>query len=181
MKTYLGLVGTNGAGKTAVCDYLTKQGFTAISLSDIVRKITQEKNLEPTRDNLVATANELKTTQGQDILAKLTLKEAQNLKTDKIVFDSIRNTSEITYLKNHSVNIIGIDAPIKLRYERITKRQRATDQIDFETFKSHDQRENTGQSPGQNIHQSLQLCQTILDNTKDLPHLHHQISRIINA
>jgi len=177
---YLGLIGTNGAGKTAICDYLKeKKGFAFFSLSDIVRSEAQKRGLAQTRDNLVQTGNDLKSKNGLAILAQLSFEKAQNNPNPNIVFDSIRNIAEVQFLKEKGVRMIGVDAPVELRYQRIQARKRESDMIDFETFVKHDERENSGVSLGQNIKESLAQCEVVINNTGDLQNLLIQIDQIL--
>lgn len=177
---YIGLIGTNGSGKTAICNYLKeKKGFAVFSLSDIVRSEAQKRGLPSSRDNLVMIGNELKKTNGMSILAKLSFEKTKTNPTQNIVFDSIRHISEVRFLKEKGVRMIGIDAPVELRYQRIQARKRESDLIDFETFVKHDERENSGASIGQNIHESLAQCELILNNTGDLKALFNQIDKIL--
>lgn len=177
MTIKLGLVGKNGAGKSAVCTYLLEHGFTCFSLSNIVRDEANRKGLDLTRDNLVSTANTLKQEKGAAFLA---IQSNEKAIGNKIVFDSIRNVEEVNYLKNKNVILIGIDAPIELRYQRIQQRAHGTDHVDFETFKIQDERENSGNSSGQNINAALEHCTYHFENIGDLTTLQQQVQEILN-
>lgn len=179
MVQYIGFVGTNGAGKSAACDYLESIGFVKVSLSDVVREAVEARGLTATRDHLVETANELKSLHSQSYLAEEVYDRVSHSLDQRVVFDSIRNVSEVDFLRSKGVYIIGIDAPIELRFERIQSRQRASDRIDFETFSAHDERENTGQSSGQHIHLALEHCDVVLQNIGDLSQLHHELDMTI--
>jgi len=178
-KRLIGLVGTNGAGKSAVCDYLSHIGFTVVSLSDIVRAELRHRQKPETRDTLVQTANDMKGQFGMDVLARRAYHESIEKDRPSIAFDSIRNLDEIIYLRDKGVSFLGIDAPIELRYDRVWLRKRASDLLDFETFKSQDARENTGQSAGQNIFRAFQECRTIIQNVGDLEGLHTDVKQFL--
>ena len=175
-----GLVGKNGAGKSAVCQYLAEKGFAVLSLSDIVRREVSDRGLESNRDNLVATANDLKQAKGAAVLAIESIAYAKENQLSNVVFDSIRNEDEIVYLKENGVIVIGVDADIELRYQRISARKGDTDHIDFQTFKAHDERENTGASSGQNINQALSMCKEIINNNGSYDGLKQNIDRLLN-
>ncbi len=175
-KFYIGLVGTNGSGKSAICDYLQKQKhFTVFSLSDIVRDAAKKRALALNRDNLVWTGNLLKSLMGASVLAKEVFQQAIRNDIQFAVFDSIRHIKEVEFLKSKAVLIIGVTAPIKIRYERICKRKKDTDFIDFETFKKQDKRENTGESAGQKIIEALDSCDETIENSGTLEKLYQQI------
>ena len=100
----IGLVGTNGSGKSTVCQILKRKQFVSISLSDYVRDILDEKGLPQTRDNLVTAANDLKQEKGQHILAQFAYLQFSRLDVSCVVFDSIRNLEEINFLKQKRNN-----------------------------------------------------------------------------
>ena len=177
----IGLIGTNGAGKSAVCDYLRDCGFLVVSLSDIVRSEVRHRNKPETRDVMVHTSNELKGQFGMDVLARRCFHESSEKDVSSIAFDSIRNLDEVIYLREKGVIFLGIDAPIDLRYTRVTERGRASDTVDFATFQAHDDRENTGQSAGQNIFQAFQECEVIIQNIGDLAALHFQVDDFLSV
>ncbi len=181
MKQFIAIIGPNGAGKSEVCRYLESQGYEVISLSTLVREEAATRGLELTRDNLVATANDLKMTFGPDVLARRVLDKILSENHPKVVFDSVRNVDEIQYLKTHNVVLLGVSAPIEVRYERIVSRAHSTDKIDFATFKAHDHRENSGESSGQNIGAALALCETIVSNDGDIPKMQSDIDAFMNA
>ena len=175
----VGLIGSNGAGKSAACQYFRQKGFVVISLSDVVRAAASAKGLPLDRDHLVRVGNALKAEHGDHYLAKVCYDQATP--TQPVVFDSIRNVAEARFFKENGVILVGIDAPITLRYQRISARQSSTDQVDFETFAAQDARENEGKSSGQYIDAALKECHTVIQNTKDLHTLHHLIDQFLRT
>lgn len=176
-KTSIGLVGTNGAGKSTACDYFESKGYTILSLSDALRNHLTKQNLPLDRDTLTRTANTLKAEKGADVLAKMVFELSKQYDTP-IAFDSIRNPEELAYLKSQNVIFIGITAPIEVRYERIKGRNRETDHVDFDTFKAQDLREQDGSSSGQNITTTLESCNTVCQNDSSVEHLHSQLDAV---
>jgi len=174
----IGLVGTNGAGKSTLCDYLGKKGYHVFSLSDVVRHYIKDQGGDLSRDSMTDTANELKATYGLTYFAEASFKKAQDQQCDCVVFDSVRNVQEVTFLKERGVVFIGVDASLDVRYQRIKERKRETDFVDFETFKRQDERELSGQSSGQNISLALKECSVIIDNNADYDQF---VSRIEKA
>lgn len=177
-KSSIGLVGTNGAGKSTACDYFKQNGYTILSLSDALRAYLTQHNLPLDRDTLTTTANRLKAEQGSDVLAKMVFQHSQKYDTP-IAFDSIRNIDELNYLKEQGVYFIGITAPLETRYKRVKSRNRETDHVDFETFKRQDKRESDGSSSGQNISSTLESCNTICQNDSSVESLHAQLDTIL--
>ncbi len=174
----LGLVGTNGSGKSSASSYLVEKGFVWVSLSDVVRKTVSEKGLSESRETLIATANQLKAEHGQDFLAREAFKSAEAL-GQPVVFDSVRNIAEVQYLVAQGVQMIGVDAPAELRFSRIASRRRPGDDLDFETFKRLDDQENYGHSSGQNIYAAMDACQAHLTNSGELADFLQQVDQIV--
>ena len=180
-KRQIGLVGTNGAGKSAVCDYLRQRGYLIVSLSDIVRAEVRHHHRPESRDSLVQTANEMKARYGADVLARRAFHETDEKEVDSIVFDSVRNLDEVQFLRSKGVIFLGIDAPVDLRYERVKLRARESDLVDYETFVSHDDRENKGISSGQHIFRAFEECQTIIRNDGSIDQLKRDVDAFIAA
>lgn len=176
-KRSIGLVGTNGAGKSTACDYFKQKGYTILSLSDALRNHLTQLNLPLDRDTLTNTANTLKAEKGANILAKMVFELSKTFQ-GPIAFDSVRNVEELTYLQDQGVFFIGITAPLETRFERIKTRLRETDHVDFETFKRQDLRETDGSSSGQNITSTLESCNIICQNDTTVEHLHTQLDAV---
>ena len=121
----------------------------------------------------------MKEKEGLAVLAIRSIALSEELKSDATVFDSIRNKDEVDFLKSKGVYIIGVTASLEARYERIKKRKRASDLVDFETFKQQCEREYEGQSSGQNIKQAMQECDTVVDNEGSLSNLEDSVKKII--
>ena len=177
----IGLVGTNGSGKSTICDYLVDRGFQRYSLSSVIHNYVREKGLPTTRDNLVDVSNRLKAQKGQNILAREMFQKAKHEEATKVVFDSIRNPDEVQFLKDHYVTLIGVDAPIEKRYERISARRRESDLIDFDTFRKHDQRENCGESSGQHVFAAMQACENIITNDGSYDDLCEEVDKLLSV
>lgn len=179
--TYIGVVGTNGAGKSEICSYLITKGFRVYSLSDIVRKEATKNGWPTDRDHLVQMGTLLKSRFGMNVLAKMVHSQAKTESMRLVVFDSIRHIDEVRYLKDRHVHILGVDAPLELRYARIQSRKKDTDSVDFETFKQQDLRELLGASGGQHIAEALQECSLIIQNTGSLSDLHLQVDGFLQG
>lgn len=159
----VGLIGRNGSGKTVACDYLVEaRGFLKVSLSDSVRERARELGRALDRDSLIFTANELKDEGGFDVLARMAVRFSED--NENVVFDSIRHPDEVLYLKRHGVFLVGVDAPIEVRYSRILDRNGATDMVSFEEFCRQEELESDGRSPGQQLNQVMGMCDVVLNN-----------------
>lgn len=176
----VGLVGTNGSGKSSVCDFLKNKGFSILSLSDVVREEAKKHGGDLDRDTLTLTGSRLKLDFGHDILAKRCFEISQKSPGTNWVFDSVRHDEELKFLKANGVFFIGLEASMETRYQRIQNRRGSTDSVDFETFKAQCEREYLGQSSGQNIKETLKLCDTLILNNGTLDALRIQIESVLD-
>ena len=141
----IGLTGKNASGKGEAANYLKTKGFIYYSLSDVIREEATKRNLEHSRDNLINLGNELRKKFGTSYLAKeinnkikiqLNKNNSQNF-----VIDSIRSPYEAKELmKNKDFLLVGVDAPVELRFKRLLERNRLGDAKTLEEFKAQEQR-----------------------------------------
>ncbi len=180
----IGLTGKNAAGKGEVANYLKTKGFIYYSLSDILREEATKRDIKHSRDNLINLGNELRKKFGSAYLAQQINKKIKNqLKMNKkqnLVVDSIRSPYEAKELmKNKDFLLIGIDAPIELRFERLRKRNRLGDAKTLEEFKKQEQRENLRNKANQQLNETFKLAEKIIINDGTLNALHKKIGKLL--
>ncbi len=176
----IGLTGTMGAGKSEVARYLKSKGFEYFVYSDILREIAKTRNIQPTRENLQRLGSEIKRrTNDLGILSK---KIIERMKKDKAVVDGIRTVDEVKELrKRKDFYLIGINAPQRVRYMRIRKRNREGDPKTFGEFKKLDNMENRGKTEGQEINKCLRMADYIIFNNKSIEDLKKEIDKILES
>jgi len=172
----IGLTGTNGSGKGEAATYFKKRGYAYFSLSDVIRDALRNDGKEDTRDNLIEKGNELRKKYGPDILARLAMEKVQ----DKTVIDSIRNPSEVEYLrKEKEFILLAIDAPVELRYERVKRRGRQESASTLEEFIKKEKEEMTDSEKGQQLHSCMKMADFIIMNDGTLEDLHLKLEEIV--
>lgn len=151
----IGLTGSLAAGKGVVSDFLKKEGFVYLSLSDELREIAKQKKLEVTRENLQKLGNEMREQNGTAYLAKIVVDKIKNQQYLKAIVDGIRNPAEIEELKKlKNFFLIAVDAPAEIRFERMKSRDRESDPKTWEEFLKIDAKDKgvgeseTGQGTG---------------------------------
>src|SRR5207244_6637622 len=145
----IGLTGRNAAGKGEVARYLQKKSFYYHSLSDVIRDEIRSRDLQPTRELLIAVGNELRQRYGANILAERILAKVEDDK--HYVIDSIRNPAEVNAFRSAKhFKLIRIDAPPELRFQRILTRQRESDPRTLADFIELENREAEGDDTSQN-------------------------------
>lgn len=181
----LGLTGKNAAGKGEVANYLKTKGFIYYSLSDVIRDEATKRGLEHSRDNLINLGNELRQKFDPSYLAESInekIKNAKKISSKEIFFvvDSIRNPFEVKELmKNKDFVLIGIKAPVELRFERLLKRNRIGDAKTLEEFKVLEQRENLNSDTNQQLDATLGMAKKFIFNDGLLQDLNKKIDRLV--
>ena len=172
----IGLTGTNGAGKGEAAAFLRNKGYACFSLSDILREKLREDGLEPSRDHLIAKGNALRRQGGPDILARLVMERVR----ERAVIDSIRNPSEVAYLRNQpGFLLVGIDAPAALRFGRLQKRGRNESARTLEEFIRKEGEENSGDPDGQQLRKCLAMADVLIFNDGPLEELHRRLEEVL--
>ena len=181
----IGLTGKNASGKGEVANYLKSKGFIYYSLSDVIREEATKRKLEHSRDNLIKIGNELRRNFAPNYLAaqiNLNIKKILKSKPKQnFAIDSIRSPFEAKELmRNKDFTLVGIDAPIELRFKRLLKRNRLGDAKTLEDFKKQEERENLKSDTNQQLDATFGLSQEIIINDGTLEQLHIKIDDLLN-
>jgi dCMP deaminase len=175
----IGLTGTNGAGKTAVCDYLKTRGFTYHSLSDEIREELGRRNQPANRENLIEMGNALRREAGPAVLAERV--KARLSPERNYVVDSVRNPSEVEALRRlPDFHLLHVDAPVEVRYERARQRQDPRTPASLEQFRAEEERELHTEDPTtQQLLACYRLAEERLVNEGALDDLHRKIDAVV--
>ncbi len=172
----IGLTGTNGAGKGEVALYLKRKGYEIFSLSDLIREELRKRRMTMTRDDLIKMGNQLREKFGADILARRIMKKIKG----KAVIDSIRNPEEVKYLKKKKGFILlAIDAPPRIRYERVKKRGREESVKSFKEFLKKEAEEMKDFKNGQQLHSCIKLADIKIINDGSLENLYQKLEELL--
>jgi dephospho-CoA kinase len=157
----VGLTGPNASGKGEVAKFLASRGFSVHSLSDVVRREAARLGLRSTRGNLIRVGVRLRAAGGPGALARRVLPRLGR----RAVVDSIRNPGEVAVLRRlPRFLLLGIDAPLALRFERSLRRGRLGDGATLQEFADHEARENSRRESGQQLLATLALADDVIDN-----------------
>jgi dCMP deaminase len=173
----IGLTGRNASGKGEVAKYLEKKSFYYYSLSDVIREEVRKRGLQMTRENLISTGNELRENGGPAVLAQRILAKIEDDKN--YVIDSIRNPFEVEALRAaKNFKLVNVDAPIRLRFERLRRRGREGDPTAFEHFVELEMREMEGGENAQNLRKVGEMADYSVLNDGPLEKLYEQIDSL---
>jgi dephospho-CoA kinase len=153
-------------------------GFARHSLSDIVREEAASRGLSADRENLIRIGNLLRERHGAGVLAERILPRLGG----RDVVDSIRSPGEVAVLRGlaHFV-LLGVRAPLALRFARSLERARPGDPLSIEEFRLREQQEQGARPTAQQLAATLALADVVVDNDGDLAGLHREVERIVAA
>ena len=172
MSVCIGLTGPNASGKGEVARFLGERGFSIHSLSDVVRDEATRLGLDHSRENLIATGTSLRQRHGDGVLAERTIPRL----APRSVVDSIRNPGEIRVLRTlPGFILLGVDAPVALRFERSRKRGRIGDGESIEEFRRKEELEKSSQGPGQQLDVCFSMADWVVQNDGTLEDLRRRV------
>lgn len=174
----VGLTGKFAAGKGTVAEVLKEKGFRYHSLSDVIREELAARGLAESRENLMATGNALRRADGP---AALAMRIVDRLKDGDHIVDSIRNPAEVEVLRAvPGFFLLGVDADQRLRFERLTTRNRIGDPTTFEQFAELEAKETHSTDPTtQQLHATWSLADVIVQNDAGLDDLRKAVDGVI--
>jgi len=161
----IGLTGTNGSGKGEALAFFAARGYAALSLSDIIRDELNRRGEALTRDNLIRTGNRLRRVGGPDVLARRAMERVAG----DTVIDSIRNPREVEYFRSRGrFTLLAIDAPIEIRFARVTARGREESAAGLEEFRAKEAEEKSTDEAGQQLQTCMAMADFLVLNDGDL-------------
>jgi dephospho-CoA kinase len=96
------------------------------------------------------------------------------------VVDSIRSPGEVAVLRTlKRFVLLGVDAPIALRFERSVRRGRTGDGATLDEFAANEARENTASESGQKLNETLALADRVVRNDGSLEVLRERTRRLL--
>ena len=168
----VGLTGPNASGKGEIATYLEESGFARHSLSDVVRDEATLQGLGHSRESLIRIGTWLRDRFGPGILAERILP----LLGGRSVVDSIRNPGEIEVLRRlPRFLLLGVDAPMEIRFERSRSRGRSGDGLTLEDFRKKESLEQSDGGPGQQLRVCLSLSDVAVINDGTIPELRRKV------
>jgi dephospho-CoA kinase len=179
----LGITGTLGAGKGTVVEYLVQQkGFAHVAVSDTF--LTGEaikRGREPDRQARHEIANEFRAKGPTKLMeAVYTLAEPLIAEGKDVVIEPQHSIDEVKFVQSKGGVVLAVNADLEMRYQRIQERGGPKDNVSFEAFKAHEEKE---MRPTQNTTNDLagalaQADHTIM-NDGSVEDLHAQIDAVL--
>jgi len=139
----IGLTGPIASGTDVFGKILVEKGFERFSLSDYLREEMKKKGIEANRKNMQDFGDEIRKEFGEGELVKRLISKNKINKEKNYVIESIRNPGEVEeFRKFRSFILVLVDAPNEIRYQRVLKRARDSDDPQtIEEFKKLEQKD----------------------------------------
>lgn len=177
----IGIAGTIGSGKGTVVEYLTQcKDFAHYSSSGTLVELLEERGEFVDRDAMNRIADELRANRPGGVLA-INLERAQKDKHDHVILEAIHSSGEADCVRAAGGIILGVDADVKIRYDRVSQRGTVKDDISFEKFLEQHQREDKGSGDAHksNILEVIETADYTVTNDGTLEELHAQLDEIV--
>ena len=177
----IGITGTDGAGKGAVVNYLTKEKhFTHYSSRKLILEHIRANNLPTTRNQMRLTANQLRKKYGNAFVIEQSYKKAEKDGAVNVVIESLRAVAEGEYLKNNGGVLIAVDAAVNVRYKRVQNRRSESDAVTFTEFNEHEELEKNDPNPhGMQKAKVIEMAEYTITNNGTLEELYLQIENVL--
>jgi len=176
----IGITGRIAAGKETLTDFLRKKGFIYLESSKVLTEELENRGLEITRANMQNLGDEIREKYGAGGLMKMLLKKTEPGKN--YIFDSLRNPGEAEFLRNNVKDfvLIAVDAPQKIRFERILRRNKPSDPKTWEEFLKIDNRDFFDETNlmGQRVGKCMEIADFKIVNDSDLKRSMKEIEEI---
>lgn len=169
------MLGTIGSGKTTVSDYLVSKGFERVIMGDLVREKTKQEGLKLTRENLQAIQKKYRDKYGQEYFIKEVIKKLKESGKDKLLIDGVRVPMDAILPKKDGAVLILVDAPKKIRFERLKARGRENDPQTMQEFIKQEKAE----WKAFNFKETLKYVDYEIDNSGNLRELYRKVDELL--
>lgn len=132
----IGIGGTDASGKDTVGYMLEERyGWQFVSVSDFLRIELRNRGNRLTRESMRKLSAQWRRELGMGALVDKAVDIFEPRKYSGLVLASLRNPGEADEIHRLGGRVVWVDANPKIRFERLTKRQKGTeDTVTFEEF-----------------------------------------------
>lgn len=139
-RLFILVTGMPGSGKSIVVEVAREMGLPVYNMGDVVREEVLKRFGEITPELMVKVSQLLREEYGEDVVALRTLDRVSREQGHCIVVvDGVRSLREVEVFKNRGdVVIVAVHASPKTRFERLLRRKRPGDPVNYEEFLKRD-------------------------------------------
>lgn len=172
----IGIAGTLGAGKGTVVAYLKEKGFAHYSTSGMFKAILESQGQIARREAYSYLGDAFRELGPAGPIA-IQYSIAQN-DDRNVIIESIHDVPEAEFMKEKGAVILGVDAPLEVRYERIQGRGSEKDNVSFEDFQKIAIHEEEGGGK-HHIRDVLKIADYVVTNNGTVEELYAQVDAIL--
>ena len=175
----IGIAGTIGSGKGTMVEYLKTKGYAHYSSSGLLIELLKARGEVVDRDGMARTARAIRAEDPNGV-PKLTYQRLLKDDPKDAILEALHSVGEAEYVRSVGGIILGVDADLKTRYERISKRGSEKDNVTWEKFVEQAKREDDGtEESGHNIRGVLKVADAVITNNGTLEELHQQVEQAL--
>lgn len=141
----IGVVGRSGCGKDALADYLRENyGLAVFSIGRLVRELTENRHMRPTRANLHHVSAEILEKKGPEYLAQAITEAVARSGCEKALIVGIRTPEDVRILRGRYPHFLLVAVTIgdqRARFARVSERATERDPDSFDAFLEQDMAE----------------------------------------
>ena len=142
VKKLILITGMSGSGKTTLADMFREDGFSVLTMGDVIRGLAAERGLDPTPEALGSIARGIREELGDAAVAVKCVERLRDVEEPVVVIDGIRSLEEVNVFRGSFEGLlVAVHASPGIRYERLRGRGRSDDPQDFSAFRERDLRE----------------------------------------
>ena len=175
----IGIVGTLGSGKGTVVEYLKRKGYTHYSASAYLRTVLEARGIVVNRDAYSKLAGELRFLDPAGLVRAVYEQVIADGKKN-VIIEALHDDGEANFIKEMGGVLLGVDAEMMVRYDRIIIRGTEKDDVSFEDFTRQIEREETG-GGHHNIRSVLGAVDYMIENNGTLAELHTKVDAFLTT
>ena len=175
----IGIAGHPSSGKDTSAEYIASKGFFHISLGDILREEMKKLGMPIDRPSIREFVTAERKIKGSHYPTDIACERVNG----NTIMTGFRNLAEVDYVRNQfgeNFVLVGMEAPLRTRYERILGRKREGDNISFKEFKEHDEAERNNNPESHEVDNVLAQANYIIENTGMRPELYRKIDTLLD-
>lgn len=158
----IAVVGMPGSGKGEFSAIAQELGIPVVVMGDVIREEVAKQGLPPTDESMGVVAQRLRITYGMAAIAHVCIPVITSKQEEVVLVDGVRGDAEVSQFSSAFPEfiLVSIEAPLDLRFSRLSKRGRSDDLTDIAELIARDERECTF-----GLGKAMELASVRIENT----------------